>query len=180
MGDPLLDTTQVGPITTRPQFKKVLDYIEIAKSEGASCVLGGGKAARPECGEGWFVEPTVFTEVKPEMRIAQEEVFGPVLSVITFDDQEEAIEIANNTQYGLAAGVWTQSIGTAFTMAERLEAGTVWVNTYRATSYLSPFGGYKRSGIGRESGLTAIREYLQEKSVWIDTIGEVANPFVQR
>jgi len=180
MGDPLLDTTQVGPITTRPQFKKVLDYIEVAKNEGASCVLGGGKATRPECGEGWFVEPTVFTEVKPEMRIAQEEVFGPVLSVITFDDQEEAIEIANNTQYGLAAGVWTQSIGTAFTMAERLEAGTVWVNTYRATSYLSPFGGYKRSGIGRESGLTAIREYLQEKSVWIDTIGEVANPFVQR
>src|SRR5580658_6688472 len=180
MGDPLLDTTQVGPITTRPQFKKVLDYIEIAKSEGASCVLGGAKATRPECGEGWFVEPTVFTGVKPEMRIAQEEVFGPVLSVITFEDEEEAIAIANNTQYGLAAGVWTQSIGTAFTMAERLEAGTVWINTYRATSYLSPFGGYKRSGIGRESGLTAIREYLQEKSVWIDTVGEVANPFVQR
>jgi len=180
MGDPLLDTTQVGPITTRPQFKKVLDYIEVAKSEGASCVLGGAKAARPECGEGWFVEPTVFTEVKPEMRIAQEEVFGPVLSVITFEDEEEAVEIANNTQYGLAAGVWTQSIGTAFTMAQRLEAGTVWVNTYRAISYLSPFGGYKRSGVGRESGLTAIREYLQEKSVWIDTIGEVANPFVQR
>ena len=112
------------------------------------------KATRPECGEGWFVEPTVFTGVKPDMRIAQEEVFGPVLSVITFDDEEEAIEIANNTQYGLAAGVWTQSIGTAFTMAERLEAGTVWVNTYRAISYLSPFGGYKRSGIGRESGLT--------------------------
>ena len=107
-------------------------------------------------------------------------MFGPVLSVITFDDEEEAIEIANNTQSGLAAGVWTQSIGTAFTMAERLEAGTVWVNTCRATSYLSPFGGYKRSGIGCESGLTAIREYLQEKSVWIDTIGEVANPFVQR
>jgi aldehyde dehydrogenase (NAD+) len=180
MGDPLLDTTQVGPITTRPQFKKVLDYIEVAKNEGASCVLGGAKASRPECGEGWFVEPTVFTGVKPDMRIAQEEVFGPILSIITFDDEEEAIEIANNTQYGLAAGVWTQNIGTAFTMSERLEAGTVWVNTYRAISYLSPFGGYKRSGIGRESGLTAIREYLQEKSVWIDTIGEVANPFVQR
>jgi aldehyde dehydrogenase (NAD+) len=180
MGDPLLDATQVGPITTRPQFKKVLDYIEIAKNEGASCVLGGGAATRPECGDGWFVEPTVFTGVKPQMRIAQEEVFGPVLSVIVFDEDEEAIEIANNTQYGLAAGVWTQNIGTAFTMAQRLEAGTVWINTYRATSFLSPFGGYKRSGIGRESGLTAIREYLQEKSVWIDTIGEVANPFVQR
>ena len=137
-------------------------------------------ATRPECGDGWFVEPTVFTGVKPAMRIAQEEVFGPVLSVIPFDDEDEAIAIANDTQYGLAAGVWTQSIGSRSTWPQRLEAGTVWINTYRAMSYLSPFGGYKRSGIGRESGLTAIREYLQEKSVWIDTIGEVANPFVQR
>jgi aldehyde dehydrogenase (NAD+) len=180
MGDPLLDTTQVGPITTQPQYKKVLDYIEVAKAEGAQAVLGGGAASRPECGNGWFVEPTVFAGVTPTMRIAQEEVFGPVLSVIPFDDEDEAVAIANGTQYGLAAGVWTQNIGTAFKMAERLEAGTVWVNSYRATSYLSPFGGYKRSGIGRESGLTAIREYLHEKSVWIDTVGEVANPFVQR
>jgi aldehyde dehydrogenase (NAD+) len=180
MGDPLLDTTQVGPITTRPQYKKVLDYIDVAKAEGATAVLGGGPASRPECGNGWFVEPTVFAGVKPDMRIAQEEVFGPVLSIIPFDDEDEAVAIANGTQYGLAAGVWTQNIGTAFKMAERLEAGTVWVNSYRATSYLSPFGGYKRSGIGRESGLTAIREYLHEKSVWIDTVGEVANPFVQR
>jgi (Z)-2-((N-methylformamido)methylene)-5-hydroxybutyrolactone dehydrogenase len=180
MGDPAQETTQVGPITTRPQHAKVLDYIGIAKGEGATCVLGGGPATRPECGNGWFVEPTIFTDVTPSMRIAQEEVFGPVLSVIPFDDEEEAIAIANDTQFGLAAGVWTQTIGTAFRMAERIEAGTVWVNSYRATSYLSPFGGYKRSGIGRESGLTAIREYLQEKSVWIDTVGEVANPFVQR
>ena len=180
MGDPLLDTTQVGPITTRAQYKKVLDYIDIAKSEGARPVLGGGAATRPECGNGWFVEPTVFADVKADMRIAQEEVFGPVLSIIPFEDDEEAIEIANNTQYGLAAGVWSQNIRTVFTLAQRLEAGTVWINSYRATSYLSPFGGYKRSGIGRESGITAIREYLQEKSVWIDTIGEVANPFVQR
>jgi (Z)-2-((N-methylformamido)methylene)-5-hydroxybutyrolactone dehydrogenase len=180
MGDPLLDTTQVGPVTTRPQYKKVLDYIDVAQTEGATCVLGGSAATRPECGNGWFVEPTVFTDVKPTMRIAQEEVFGPVLSIIPFDDEEEAVAIANDTQYGLAAGVWTQSIKTAFTMSRRLEAGTVWINTYRATSYLSPFGGYKRSGIGRESGLSAIREYLQEKSVWIDTVGEVPNPFVMR
>jgi acyl-CoA reductase-like NAD-dependent aldehyde dehydrogenase len=180
MGNPLDDATQVGPITTRPQFRKVLEYIEIAQGEGATCVLGGGPATRPECGEGWFVEPTIFTDVRPDMRIAQEEVFGPVLGIIPFDDEEEAVAIANGTLYGLAAGVWTQSIRRALTMAEQLEAGTVWVNTYRAVSYMSPFGGYKRSGIGRESGLSAIREYLQEKSVWIDISGKVANPFVLR
>jgi aldehyde dehydrogenase (NAD+) len=142
--------------------------------------MGGRPAQRPECGEGWFVEPTIFTNVKPDMRIAQEEVFGPVLSVIPFEDEEDAIRIANDTLYGLAAGVWTKSMRRALTMSERLEAGTVWVNTYRAVSYLSPFGGYKRSGIGRESGLTAIREYLQEKSVWIDTSESTPNPFVMR
>jgi aldehyde dehydrogenase (NAD+) len=180
MGDPLDDATQVGPITTRPQFGKVLEYIEIAKGEGAACALGGGPATRPECGQGWFVEPTIFTGVRPEMRIAQEEVFGPVLGIIPFDDDEEALAIANGTLYGLAAGVWTQSIKRALTMSEQLEAGTVWVNTYRAVSYMSPFGGYKRSGIGRESGQSAIREYLQEKSVWIDISGNVPNPFVLR
>jgi aldehyde dehydrogenase (NAD+) len=180
MGNPLEDTTQVGPITTRPQYRKVLDYIEIAKGEGAACVLGGGAAARPECGSGWFVEPTIFTGVNPTMRIAQEEVFGPVLSVIPFDSDDEAVAIANDTLFGLAAGVWTTSIKRALRMSERLEAGTVWINTYRAVSYMSPFGGYKRSGLGRESGLTAIRDYLQEKSVWIDTNDDVPNPFVMR
>ena len=180
MGDPLEEQTQVGPITTRPQYKKVLDYIEIAKGEGARCLLGGGPARRPECGQGWFVEPTIFADVKPDMRIAQEEVFGPVLSIIPFDDDDEAVAIANGTMFGLAAGAWTQSISRALAMSERLEAGTVWINTYRAVSYLSPFGGYKRSGIGRENGLTAIRAYLREKSVWIDTAGKVPNPFVMR
>ena len=180
MGDPLDPDTQVGPITTRPQYAKVLDYIDIAKSEGARCVLGGGPAQRPECGEGWFIEPTVFVDVTPGMRIAQEEVFGPVLSVIPFEDDEEAIAIANGTMYGLAAGVWTSNIGRCLQMAKRLQAGTIWINTYRVTSYLSPFGGYKRSGFGRESGLLAIREYTQEKSVWIDTSGETPNPFITR
>jgi len=180
MGDPLDPGTQVGPVTTQPQYNKILDYIRIAKEEGAVCRMGGGPAKRPECGAGWFVEPTIFTDVKPEMRIANEEVFGPVLSIIPFDDEEEALRIANNTVYGLAAGVWTKSIRRALLMSERLEAGTVWVNTYRAVSYMSPFGGYKRSGIGRESGLDAIREYLQTKSVWIDIAGNAPNPFVMR
>lgn len=180
MGDPSSPETQVGPITTRQQYEKVLGYIEIAKAEGARCVLGGGAATRPECGDGWFIEPTVFVDVEPGMRIAQEEVFGPVLSVIPFEDEDEAVEIANHSIYGLASGVWTKDIGRCLSMARRIEAGTVWINTYRVSSYLSPFGGYKRSGFGRESGLSAIREYLQEKSVWIDTGGETPNPFVVR
>ena len=180
MGDPMQPTTQVGPVTNRPQFEKILSYIAIAKSEGAVPVLGGSIATRPECGNGWFVEPTIFTGVNNRMRIAQEEVFGPVLAVIPFEDDDEAIAIANDTPFGLAAGVWTQSIRRALTMAERLQAGTVWINTYRAISYLSPFGGYKRSGLGRESGHEAIKEYLQVKSVWISMATEVPNPFIMR
>ena len=181
MGNPLDMNTQVGPITTRPQYEKVLDYIRIAKEEEPSAGWPVAlPAQRPECGSGWFVEPTIFTNVQPQMRIAQEEVFGPVLSIISFDTEEEAIRIANGTVYGLAAGVWTTSIRRALMMSEQLEAGTVWVNTYRAVSYMSPFGGYKRSGIGRESGIEAIREYLQTKSVWIDIAGNVPNPFVMR
>jgi aldehyde dehydrogenase (NAD+) len=180
MGNPMEMDTQVGPITTRPQFEKVLNYIDVAKAEGATPVLGGTRATRPECGAGWFVEPTIFQNVHNRMRIAQEEVFGPVLSVIPFDDEEEAIAIGNDVAYGLAAGVWTQNMRRAFLMAERLQAGTVWINTYRALSYLSPFGGYKRSGLGRESGQEMIKEYLQVKSVWISTSTEVPNPFIMR
>ena len=180
MGNPMSLDTQVGPVTNPPQFRKVLDYIDIARGEGAKPVLGGAKAARPECGEGWFVEPTIFTGVKNSMRIAQEEVFGPVLAVIPFRDEEDAVTIGNDVVYGLAAGVWTQSLRRAVMMAERLQAGTVWVNTYRAVSYLSPFGGYKRSGLGRESGQEMIKDYLQVKSVWISTATEVPNPFVLR
>lgn len=181
MGDPSSFETQVGPVTNIPQYEKVLDYIDIAKGEGAEAVLGGAKAERPECGDGWFVEPTIFTGVNNEMRIAQEEVFGPVLSVIPFKDDEEAVAIGNDVIYGLAAGLWTQNMGRAITLASKLEAGTVWVNTYRAVSYLSPFGGYKKSGIGRESGQEMIKEYLQHKSVWIETSNaDAPNPFVLR
>lgn len=180
MGDPMSLDTQVGPVTNPPQFEKILKYLEIAKGEGAQAVLGGARASRPECGNGWFVEPTIFTRVNNAMRIAQEEVFGPVLSVIPFSDEDEAVAIGNDVVFGLAAGVWTQSMRRALQMSERLQAGTVWVNTYRAVSYLSPFGGYKRSGIGRESGQEMIREYLQTKSVWISTALEVPNPFIMR
>ncbi len=180
MGNPMSRDTQIGPVTNRPQLEKILHYIDVAKSEGAQTVLGGSRATRPECGEGWFVEPTIFTGVRNDMRIAQEEVFGPVLSVIPFANEDEAIAIGNDVVYGLAAGVWTQNMRRALLMAEKLQAGTVWVNTYRAVSYLSPFGGYKRSGLGRENGQEAIKEYMQVKSVWISTATDVPNPFIQR
>ena len=181
IGDPGSFETQVGPVTNIPQYEKVLDYIKVARAEGAEVALGGGTPSGPEIGEGWFVEPTIFTGVRNDMRIAQEEVFGPVLSVIPFKDDEEAISIGNDVIYGLVVGVWTQNIGRAITMVGKLQAGTVWVNTYRAVSYLSPFGGYKKSGIGRESGQEMIKEYLQHKSVWIETSNaEAPNPFVLR
>ncbi|MDE0993728.1 MAG: aldehyde dehydrogenase [Rhodospirillales bacterium] len=178
MGDPMSMDTQVGPVTTPPQFEKILSYMDVAKADGAECVLGGKRAERPECGDGWFVEPTVYTGVKNSMRIAQEEVFGPILSIIPFKDDEEAIEIANDVIYGLAAGLWTSDIGRCIEIPKRIKAGTVWVNTYRAVSYMAPFGGYKTSGLGRESGKDSIYEYMQTKTVWISTSKETANPFI--
>ena len=178
LGDPSQSDTQIGPIATRPQFEKVLSYIEIAKNEGATCVLGG--RSRPDLGAGLFVEPTIFTGVRNDMRIAQEEVFGPVLAVIPFDDEQDAIRIGNDVAYGLAAAVWTKDLRRAMLMTEKLQAGTVWVNNYRATSFTSPFGGYKESGIGRESGTETIKEYLHTKCVWISSDLEVPNPFVRR
>jgi (Z)-2-((N-methylformamido)methylene)-5-hydroxybutyrolactone dehydrogenase len=176
MGDPMDEATQVGPITTPAQYAKVLDYIDIAQREGARLALGG-KAAD---GGGRFVEPTVFTGVRNSMRIAQEEVFGPVLAVIPFHDEAEAVTLANDSRFGLGAGVWTSDIGRAFRMADRIRSGTVWVNTYRAVSYLTPFGGFKDSGIGRENGIGAITAYLEDKSVWINTGAATGNPFVLR
>jgi aldehyde dehydrogenase (NAD+) len=180
MGDPQDSETQLGPISNEPQFRKILDYLDVAKLEGARCVVGGAAATRPECGDGSFVEPTIFADVDNGMRIAREEVFGPVLSVIRFSDLDEAIAIANDTPYGLAAGLWTQDMRRALIAAQRLQAGTVWVNTYRAVSFMSPFGGYKCSGLGRENGIEAVDAYLQTKSVWLSTATEVPNPFIMR
>lgn len=180
LGDPSRLETQVGPVTTPPQYQKVLSYIDIAKGEGATCVLGGGPATKEEGGGKYFVKPTIFTGVDNRMRIAQEEVFGPVLSVIKFKDEEEAVAIANDIAYGLGAGVWTQSIKRATTMAKRIRAGTVWVNTYRAVSFTMPFGGYKASGLGRENGMEAIEGYLQTKSVWINNGPGGGNPFIMK
>ena len=180
LGDPSKLETQVGPVTTPPQYQKILSYIDIAKGEGAKCILGGGPATKEEGGGKYFVKPTIFTGVDNKMRIAQEEVFGPVLSVIKFKDEEEAVAIANDIAYGLGAGVWTQSLKRATTVSKRIRAGTVWVNTYRAVSFLMPFGGYKASGLGRENGAEAIDGYLQSKSVWINNGPGGGNPFIMK
>ena len=176
MGDPSDPRTQLGPIANRMQFERILDYLDSAPSQGATCILGGTRAVRPGCEDGWFVEPTVYTDVRPSMRIAREEVFGPVLVVMRFADDDEAICLANDSPYGLAAGLWTENLRRAHLLAQRLEAGTVYVNTYRGVSFTSPAGGYKRSGIGRENGAEMLKEYLQEKSVWVSTAETMQNP----
>ncbi len=179
IGNPMHKDTQIGPVTTPQQYEKILSYIDIAKQEGAKCVLGGKPATGKECGDSpWFIQPTIFTEVTNNMRIAQEEVFGPVLSVIKFKQVDDAIAIANDIQFGLAAGIWTQDIKKALQLPKAIKAGTIWVNTYRVVSYLVPFGGYKQSGLGRENGLNAIYDYLQVKSTFISTEESTENPFI--
>ena len=179
-GHPSDPQTQIAPISTRPQMEKIERYVEIAKGEGATLVRGGCRARVEGWPNGLFYEPTIFTGVDNKMRIAQEEVFGPVLSVIPFDDEEQAVEIANDIAFGLAAGIWTQSMPRALRMAERVRAGTVWVNNYRSTSTTSPFGGFKLSGLGREGGIAGMMEYLELKSVWLSTEVEIPNPFIRR
>lgn len=175
MGDPFDPATQIGPIANRPQFEKILSYIEGAKGEGATCIIGGNPVDGPECGQGLFIEPTVFVDVTSSMKIAREEVFGPVLAVMTFDDEDEVVGLANDTVYGLAAGVWTQNLARAHRLAHRIQSGTIYVNMYRAVSFTSPVGGYKKSGFGRENGIEAMCEFMQTKSVWIGMADQLAN-----
>lgn len=181
LGDPSHPETNVGPIATPPQFQKVSQYLDIARNDGARCILGGQPAKSPYLGANQFIEPTIFTDVTPAMRIAKEEVFGPILAIISFDTEEEAVAIANDVAYGLVAGVWTNSLPRGMRLPKRLKVGTVWVNTYRTYSAMVPFGGMKASGIGRENGIEAIYEYLETKSVFISTSDRPpSNAFVMR
>lgn len=179
-GHPAHPDTQIAPISTRPQLAKIQSYVAIAQQEGAHLVLGGKVAQVPQYPNGLFFEPTIFINVDNAMRIAQEEVFGPVLSIIRFKDDDDAVRIANDIQFGLAAGIWTQSIPRAINTANRVRAGTVWINNYRSTSVTSPFGGFKMSGIGRECGIAGMREYMELKSIWISTQSNISNPFIRR
>jgi aldehyde dehydrogenase (NAD+)/phenylacetaldehyde dehydrogenase len=162
VGDPEAKGTQIGPLISAEHRDRVVGYIQRAQEEGARLRTGG-----PVDGPGYFVAPTVFDEVRPEMTIAQEEVFGPVLAVLTFETVEEAIALANHSEFGLAAGVWTKDVSKAHHMAQRLQSGTVWVNTYNRFDAAAPYGGVKQSGFGRENGEAVLDEMSQLKTVWI-------------
>lgn len=173
LGDPLDEATQMGPLVSASQLDKVLGYIEKAKAEGARLVCGGGRAA---LNTGYYVQPTVFADVTDDMTLAREEVFGPVMAVLDFDSEDEAIARANGTEYGLAAGVFTADLTRAHRVIAQLQAGTTWINAYNLTPVEAPFGGSKSSGVGRENGHAAVEHYSQVKSVYVG-LGPVDAPY---
>ncbi|GAB23275.1 putative aldehyde dehydrogenase [Gordonia polyisoprenivorans NBRC 16320 = JCM 10675] len=179
IGDPLDDATELGPLAFEAQRDKVASYVDLGRGEGAR-VLTGGRTSDGGLG-GYYYEPTVLVDVHNDMRVVREEIFGPVAAIMPFDTEDEVVGLANDTDYGLAAGVWTTNLSRAHRMAGRLEAGTIWVNTYRAMSPMSPRQGFKTSGVGVEHGTETIKEYTRLKSIWINTAEEpVADPFVMR
>src|SRR5436190_1740005 len=167
IGDPLDETTQLGPLTSKDHQKKVLSYVDVAKGEGAQILLGGRVPGTPETARGYYVQPTLVRADDPKMRVCQEEVFGPFITITPFADDQAAVDMANGVPYGLGAGFWTRDLRRAHRIAAQLKAGMVWVNSYKLVDPASPFGGSKMSGMGREFGFETMREYTQVKSVWI-------------
>lgn len=177
MGDPRLAETEMGTAANEPQFNRILSFIEDAKGQGARLVAGGGRAEGPGLEKGFFIQPTIFADVRNEMKVASEEIFGPVLSIIPFDEEDEAVQIANDTAYGLASGIWSQDISRCLRMMRAIQSGVVWVNTYRVAAPQAPFGGMKDSGYGRVRGEAGILEFMQTKNVFIDFSGDRRDPF---
>jgi aldehyde dehydrogenase (NAD+) len=174
IGDPLDSTTVVGPVVSAGHRDRIVGMLEQAEREQVGQLRLGGHALD---GDGFFVAPTIYDRVRSDASIAQQEVFGPVLSVLTFADEDEAIALANDTPYGLAAAVWTRDVKRAHRVAHAVQAGTVWINNYRVWNWLMPFGGYKDSGYGREGGLEVMQHYTQTKSVWVDLQEDPADWF---
>lgn len=175
LGDPRNPETQMGPLAFKGQAEKVKQYINIGREDGATLVVGGEcpEQLPGEC----FVEPTIFVDAESDMQIAQEEIFGPVATVIPFEDEEEAIDLANDVNFGLAAGVWTEDMRQADRLIKEIRAGTIWINNYRVVAENVPFGGFKDSGLGRENGVEGLEEFCQTKSVWYDNSGTIDSPF---
>ena len=177
MGDPLDPATEMGTVANEPQFRRILGAIEDAKASGARLVTGGKRATGAGLDAGYFVQPTIFAGVRNDSRLAQEEIFGPVLAIIPFDTEAEAVSVANDSRYGLAAGIWSQDIGRVLRVSRAIQTGSVWVNTYRALAAQAPFGGFKESGIGRERGEAGLHEYLTSKNVMVDFSDAERDPF---
>ena len=180
LGDPADPATEMGTVANEPQFRRILDAIETARAAGARLVCGGARARGPGLESGYFIEPTIFADVDNASHLAQEEIFGPVLAIIAFDTEADAIRMANDSRYGLAAGLWTRDLNRALRVSRAMQSGTVWVNTYRALGAQAPFGGFKESGIGRERGEAGLREYLTTRNVMIDYSNDVRDPFAIR
>jgi aldehyde dehydrogenase (NAD+) len=180
LGHPMLETSDIGPLALLDQVSKVESYVASGLREGASVAAGGRRPQREDLAKGWYYEPTVLTGARNDMGFMRDELFGPVVGVMPFSSEDEMIALANDTRYGLASGIWTRDIDRAMRFATKVDAGTVWINTYRSAAFMSSMGGFKESGYGRRGGFDVMREFSRVKNVVLDYSGAMQDPFVIR